>query len=131
MKSILPSHKPASYESLLWYKSSTTAGVRYAIRRMTLGQRLELTRRARELSLKNEFLQTGNASEQLEASLSDLLVARLYLEWGLAEINGLKIDGDAATPVLLIEKGPEALANEILVSIHAEISLSENERKNS
>jgi hypothetical protein len=130
MRSILPSHKPAVYESLLWCESQTTAGVRYAIRRVSLGHRLELAKQARELSLRNEFLQSGNASEQLEASLSDLLVARLYLEWGLAEINGLKIDGEPATPVLLIEKGPEPLANEILASIHAEIGISEDERKN-
>ncbi|MGH9622868.1 MAG: hypothetical protein ACRD4G_00845 [Bryobacteraceae bacterium] len=63
--------------------------------------------------------------------MGDLLVERLYLEWGLAEIEGLAIDGTSATPALLIEKGPEPLTREILASIQAELGLSEDERKNS
>lgn len=105
-------------------------GVRYAIRRISLGQRLELTKRARELCLRHEFLKAGNAQEQLEASLSDLLVERLYLKWGLAELEGLLIDGEPASPSALIEKGPELLASEILASIQSELGLSEDERKN-
>lgn len=131
MRSILGSRNRTNYESLLWLESSTTAGVRYAVRRISLGQRLELTRRARELSLKHEFLQSEQAGERLEASLSDLLVARLYLEWGVAEIEGLIIDGEPATTALLIEKGPELLANEILASVRGELGLTDEERKNS
>ncbi|MGH9582569.1 MAG: hypothetical protein ACRD4O_06510 [Bryobacteraceae bacterium] len=123
--------KPINYQSLLWSESKTTPGVRYAIRRISLGQRLELTRRARELSLEHDFLKAGSIGEQMEASLSDLLVERLYLEWGLAEIDGLKVDGEAATPTTLIEKGPELLAREALASIQAELGLSDDERKNS
>lgn len=84
MKFISRLHRPVNHESLLWFRSAAAAGVRYAIRRISLGQRLELTKRARELALRHEFLKAGNNSEQLEASLGDLLVGRLYLEWGLA-----------------------------------------------
>lgn len=125
------SHNPVTYQSMLWLESTTAPGVRYAVRRISLGQRLELTKRARELSLRHDFLKAGSDSEQLEAAFSDLLVERLYLEWGLAGIEGLAIDGEPATPALLIEKGPEPLAREILASIQAELGLAEDERKNS
>lgn len=131
MKFISRLHRPVNHESLLWFRSAAVPGVRYAIRRISLGQRLELTKRARELALRHEFLKAGNNGEQLEASLSDLLIERLYLEWGLAEIEGLTIDGERGTPASLIEKGPEPLSQEILASIEAELGLSEDERKNS
>ena len=41
------------------------------------------------------------------------------------------IDGQAATAEMLVEKGPESLSNEIVGAIQAELSLSEEERKNS
>ncbi len=131
MRFTLPSHKPSTYQSVLWLESTKAPGVRYAVRRISLGQRLELTKRALELSLRHDFLKAGGDSEKLEAALGDLLVERLYLEWGLAEIEGLAIDGTSATPALLIEKGPEPLTREILASIQAELGLSEDERKNS
>jgi hypothetical protein len=43
--------KQSSYASLLWSESETIRGVRYAIRRVSLSQRIELTKKARELSL--------------------------------------------------------------------------------
>jgi hypothetical protein len=124
-------HKRATYESMLWYESQIVRGVRYAIRRVSLAQRIELARRARELSIRHEFLKAGDAPEQLEASLSDLLVRKLYIEWGLAEITGLRIDQELATVEVLIEKGPEALADEIITAIQGQFGLSEDERKNS
>lgn len=78
-----------------------------------------------------EFLKTGDAESQLEAALSDLLVAKLYLEWGLAEIEGLSIDGKKATVSTLIISGPEDLADEIVRQIQAESVLTADERKNS
>jgi hypothetical protein len=124
------SRKKSSYASLLWYESKTVQGVRYAIRRVSLSQRIELTKRARELSMRNEFLKAGDAPEQLEASLADLLVRRLYIEWGLAELTGLSVDEEPATVEVLIDKGPEALADEIISAIREQLSLSEEERKN-
>ena len=119
-----------SYASVLWFKSETVQGVRYGIRRASLSQRIELTKRARELSIRYEFLKAGDASDQLEASLADLLVRKLYIEWGLTELTGLRVDREPATVALLIEKGPEALVDEIIAAIRGQLGLSEQERKN-
>ena len=53
MKFSSRSRKKSSYASVLWHESKTTHGVRYAIRRVSLSQRIELTKRARELSIRN------------------------------------------------------------------------------
>lgn len=84
----------------------------------------------RELTLRNEFLRAGDAADQLQASLSDLLARKLYLEWGLAEVRGLSIDGTPADVQGLIEKGPEKLADEAISMVAEETGLSEQERKN-
>ena len=105
--------------------------MRFGIRRLSLAQRIELTKQARELALQHEFLKAGEPSEQLEATLADLLVRKLYLEWGVAELEGLRIDGQPGTVEMLIEKGPEQLSDEIIEAIRAEVGLSEQERKNS
>ncbi len=81
--------------------------------------------------LRHEFLQAGETQDKLEASLSELLVRRLYLEWGLKEITGLMIDGEAATTEQLIERGPERLTDEVIEAVQAELTLSDEERKNS
>ena len=123
-------HKDTAYSSVSWHSSKLMPGVRFAIRRISLRQRIELNRRVNELTLKHEFLRAGDTSNQLEAALSDLLVAKLYLEWGLEDIDGLSIDGRKATAELLIDFGPESLANEIGLLIQAESALTEDERKN-
>jgi hypothetical protein len=128
----LRNERPAAqYSSLAWHDSKTLEGVRFAIRKVSLAQRLELTHRVRELTLRYEFLRAGDAAEQLEATLSDLLVRKLYLEWGLAAIEGLCIDGQSATIASTVESGPESLADEIVAAIRAESGLSDEERKNS
>ncbi len=129
----LQSHlrKKVCYSSLLWHESRVMPGVRYAIRRVSLSQRIELTQRVRELSSRHEFLKAGDTSDEVDAALSDLLVRRLYLEWGLEELSGLSIDEEAVTTAALIDRGPEALSDEIIASIQGEIGLSEEERKNS
>lgn len=123
-------HRSHGYSSLIWRDSQAVAGIRYAVRRISLQQRIELTQKIRELALRHEFLNAGNSADQLEATLSDLLVQKLYLEWGLAEIQGLNIDGKPGTIELLIKKGPEALTDEIVTTVRAELTLSEDERKN-
>jgi hypothetical protein len=131
MKSLLPSRKDTNYESIVWHKSRCLEHVGFAVRRPSLGQRIELTERVRELTLKHEFLAAGDLSDQLSATLSELLVRRLYLEWGLSGIEGLCIDGEPANSTSLIERGPESLIEEIVNAIKAETGLSEDERKNS
>jgi hypothetical protein len=110
--------------------SKTFPGVRYAIRRISLGQRIELTREARELALQNEFLRAGDATDQLDAAFSELLVRRMYLEWGLVSVDGLRIDGRPATVESIAAFGPEPLADEIIESLRSELGLTEEERKN-
>jgi hypothetical protein len=131
MKFISLLRKTPGHSSLSWRQSQTVPEVRFAIKRISLASRLELTNQLRELTLRYEFLNAGETSDQLEAAMSDLLVRKLYIEWGLAEIQGLAIDGEPATAALLIQKGPENLTGEIVSAIRQEIELSEDERKNS
>lgn len=130
-KSMSPLPEANKYTSLIWHASTTFEGVRYAVRRISLAQRIELMRQVRELTLRNEFLRGGATTDQLEAGLGELLARRVYVEWGLAAIEGLAIDGNAASPESLIEKGPEKLTEEIANSILSELTISEQERKNS
>jgi len=123
-------HKTTDYRSLCWHDSGSLPGVRFAIRKASLLQRIELTGRIKELTLHHEFLKAGDIPDQLDATMADLLVRRLYLEWGLDQISGLRIDGDPATVESLIERGPEPFIEEILAAIKAELDLSEDERKN-
>jgi len=120
-----------AYSSVSWHSSQTIPGVRFAIRRVSLRQRIELNHRVRELAMKHEFLNAGDAANQLEGALSDLLVTRLYLEWGLESIEGLLIDGQKATADSLVANGPENLADEIARVIQTESALTDDERKNS
>src|SRR5689334_161924 len=131
MKFTLRSHDERRYASVDWHDSRVLPGVRYAIRKISLGQRIELNKKARELTQRYDFLKSGNSEEQLDAGLSELLVEKLYLEWGLVEIQGLHIDNVPATTELLIDRGPETLAKEILADVHAQLTLSEEDRKNS
>lgn len=116
--------------SLSWHESRTIPGVRFAIRRISLEQRIELTKSVRDLTLRYEFLKVGEPTDQLEAALADLLVRKLYIEWAVAELEGLRIDGHTATPAMLVENGPERLSDEVVETIRTMLELSEQERKN-
>jgi hypothetical protein len=131
MRFISRLHSGAKYESVVWHSSKAWPNVRYAIRRISLGQRIDLTRRARELAQRNEFLRAGEAVDQLEAALSDLLVRRMYLEWGLISIDGLTVDDEPASVSAVADKGPETLTDEIIESLRGELGLTEEETKNS
>jgi hypothetical protein len=131
MRFISHLRKAPNHSSLTWHDSQTVPGVRFAIRRVSLAQRIELAKNVRELALNHEFLKAGDTGEQLEASLADLLARKLYLEWGVGRLEGLRIDGHAATVGMLIDKGPEQLSDEMVDIIRAQLGLSEEERKNS
>lgn len=83
------------------------------------------------MTARHDFLASGNPMEQADASLMDLAVKELYLEWGVAELRGLRIDREAADIQVLIAKGPQDLCDEIVDVIRASIDISEQERKNS
>ena len=119
------------YESVAWFEAEAAPGVRYAIARISFGRRIELARRIREIGRKLEFLEAGSdVREKLEAAVVAAEIDRAYLEWGLATIEGLRIDDETATPATLIDKGPMELAGEILARVKAECGLTEDERKN-
>ena len=131
MNSSSHSRNKLQYSSESWHDSQSFPGVRFAINKISLGARLALTEQLGALLRQHEFLRAGDSLENTEASLADLLVRRLYLEWGLLQIDGLLIDGSPATVELVIESGPEGLSNEIVAAIRANLELSEEERKNS
>jgi hypothetical protein len=98
---------------------------------MSLGRRIGLARKIREAGRKLEFLEAGgDLREKLDAAVLQGEVDRAYIEWGLEAIEGLEIDGEAATAQSLIERGPADLTAEILSRIRSECGLNESERKN-
>ena len=119
------------YASVTWFDSDSAKGVRFAVSRISFGRRIEFARRMREIGRKVEFLSASDdAREKLEAAVVSAEIDRAYLDWGLADVAGLVIDGQVANPAAVIERGPIELAGEILARVKAEWSLSENERKN-
>ena len=119
------------YGSYSLVNSKLADGVKYKVAKMSFGRRIELTRRIRELGARREFLEAGDSpGDKMDAALLASEIDRLYLMWGLQEIQGLELDGQPATPESLIESGPEDLFREALAAIKQECGLSEAERKN-
>jgi hypothetical protein len=119
------------YDSRFVIESTVMGGVRLTIRRMSFGRRMELARRVRELASRMEFLDAGtDPREKMTAALLAHELDEIYLQWGLAAIEGLQLDGAPATPERLLRDGPEDLAREALGAIRAQLCLSEDERKN-
>src|SRR5271163_733628 len=88
------------YESVVSIDSKSTMGVRFAIHRISFGRRLDLSRRVRELSRRAEFLAAGTElNEKIEAGILAQEIDAMYLQWGLASIEGFIIDDERATAV--------------------------------
>jgi len=120
-----------NYESTVTLPSCSSVGVTYKIVRLSFRRRMELARRVLELARKYEYHEAGQGMEDsIEAHILSCEIDGLYLQWGLAEIAGLSVDGMAITPELLVERGPEPLAREIVDAIKRECGLTEDERKN-
>src|SRR5580765_3937711 len=120
-----------AHESSAWFDAESRAGVRFRVARISVARRIELARKLREIGRKVEFLEAGqDPREKLEAVVLAAEIDRVYLEWGLEEIQGLEIDGEPATPASLIEKGPMDVAKEMLGRIKHECGLSADQRKN-
>jgi hypothetical protein len=119
------------YSSSEWVEAACLPGVRYKIARASLARRAEITRRVRCLLSKLEYQEAGAALEdRLAAAEAACQVDRSYIEWGLLEVEGLRIDGRQCDVGLLVEKGPEPLCREIARRIRQESSLNAEERKN-
>ena len=130
MKFTWLSRRQTNVQSVTWHESECFPGVTFALRQSSLAGRLDLMKAMRDLISTNEFLRSGDALDQTDAAISDLLARRLYLEWGAKSIEGLMIDGKRADIGRLIEKGPEDLCTEIVDRIREGLELSETERKN-
>jgi hypothetical protein len=119
------------YQSTAWFDSETRAGVRFGIVRVSFGRRIELARRIREIGRRAEYLEASSEPrDKLEATVLSAEIDRAYLDWGLIGVDGLEIDGAAATAKTLIEEGPVEIAAEALARIKSECGLTEDERKN-
>jgi hypothetical protein len=130
-QTVVPSNGAVHYDSVIVIDSKAASGVKFAIYRVSFGRRMELSRRVREISRKAEFLEAGTElSEKIEANILAQEIDAMYLQWGLVKIEGLIIDGEAATAAQLLEKGPEALAREVVGAIKEQCGLTETERKN-
>ena len=120
-----------NYESEKRIECRTAPGATVTNGRLSLGRRIEQTRRIWELARKVECLEAGNdPREKLEGALLSSEIDRLYLSWGLVRVEGLMVDGEPATPETLIAAGPEEVCREILAAVKAECGLTEEERKN-
>ena len=119
------------YQSTVRVASRTHAGVIFQIARMAFDRRMQLMREVRELARELEFLRAGDTdADQMDAQILNAEIERAYITWGLVAVEGLEIDGLPATPVSLLDKGPEDLVYEAIGAVRAECSLSDEERKN-
>jgi hypothetical protein len=120
-----------NYESVLRVDSKFCPGVVYTVARLSFGRRLELMRDVRELATKLEFHRAGQTeADHMDASLLSAEIDRLYVRWGLREIEGLAIDEERATPDSLAAAGPEELFIEALLAVKEQCGLTDPERKN-
>ena len=120
-----------THQSVKWVSSEVVPGVRFLINLMSLDRKIELTRRVREIGRKVEFFEASSDPRQrLEVAVLVNEIDREYVSWGLVAIEGLNVDGELATPELLLSKGPLPLAMEALTHVKAECGLTDEERKN-
>jgi hypothetical protein len=85
----------------------------------------------RDLLQRLEFHGAGNApADKLEASILAAEMDCLFFRFGVVEISGLLIDGQAADLDTLYGNGPEPLMREIIQAIKKESSLDEEAAKN-
>ncbi|MBN9658671.1 MAG: hypothetical protein J0H49_10875 [Acidobacteria bacterium] len=114
-----------------WVDSRLVPGVRFAVAKISLARRAEISRRMRGLMSELEFQSAGQGlTDRLAATEMEARIDRVYIEWGLQEVTGLEIDGAAATVETVVERGPEALCREIAACVRKQCHVSGEERKN-
>lgn len=120
-----------NYESIVTVSSEARPGVELRVARMSFGRRMELMKRVRELAHRVEYLEGGtDAREHMDAGLLRAEIDKLFVLWGVAEVSGLMVDGEAATPSVLADRGPEDVFGEALAAVRREVGLTDEERKN-
>lgn len=119
------------WASAVWRESESTPGARFKTVRMTLGRRADLTSRVKTMLDRVRFhAASGETGEKLTAALLSIDADLVLLDWGLLEVEGLRIDGEPVSVRKLIESGPEELCREIAEQIRRDCRLTETERKN-
>lgn len=123
--------KPVAYESFVWRESSIWPGVRFQLLRMSLMRRLRLMQELKNSAPEAAFHRAqGEVGDEIAAWELQAGIDERVLRTALVCIEGLDIDGRAATVDSLIESGPEGLAREIAEAIADESSLGDEQRKN-
>ena len=122
-----------TYNSSTEVESQAIPGVRFRLRRVSFGRRLELARLLRDRleTIERLALAPDNEARAAQTALLGAEIDAIHLRWGLASIEGLEIDGAPATADSLIDAGPEDLVREILSAVRRETGLDADERKNS
>lgn len=122
-----------NYESTTVFDSKALPGVRVRLRRISFGARLELARLLRDALERIDRAMSAPPGEARDAQAAGLAAEAdmICLRWAVCGIEGLEIDGQAATVESLIERGPEPLVVETIERVRAECGLNEQERKNS
>ena len=120
-----------SWRSAEEYKATTYPTVIYRISKMSMGRRVELTRRIKELMKRLDFAAAGTGTaDQLDAAVLAGEMDKLYWDFALESIDGILMNGDAMSPSLQFDLGPEDLSKEILTRIKQVCQLTDAERKN-
>lgn len=120
-----------SWRSAEEYRSSKYPGVKYRVIRMSMGRRIDLTRRVKDLMKRMEFLNAGGTTgDKVDAAILAGEMDRLYWDFGLESLEGMEINGEPTSPDTQFERGPEDLSREILQRIKQSMQLSEGEQKN-
>ena len=120
-----------SWRSAEEYRSTKYPGVKYRVVKMSMGRRIDLTRRVKDMMKKLEFLNAGSSTnDKVDAAILAGEMDRLYWDFGLESIDGLHINGEATTPAGQFDRGPEDLSREILLRIKQNLQLGLDEQKN-
>jgi len=121
-----------NYTSSVEIESTAIPGVRFRLRRVSFGRRLELARilQDRLEAIQRLTLSPESPARAAETALLSAEIDAIHARWGVVAIDGLEIDGAPATIDSLIDAGPEELLKEILAAVRRETGLDEEERKN-
>lgn len=113
------------------YRSTKYPGVKYRVAKMSMGRRIDLTRRVKDLMKQLEFLSAGSSTQdKVDAAILAGEMDRLYWDFGLESLDGIDINGEPMTPNEQFERGPEDLSREILQRVKQNCQLSQDEQKN-
>jgi len=135
-----------NFRSTEVHESDAVEGVRFTVRVLNViqrarrdaeiaDQRLEFTRLLEEyraLGDEERNSPAGRRLDYLSGLIADQYLKPASIRAGLVSIEGLSVDGEPVTDADgLIERGPDALIEEVWLACEAASGLSEEQRKNS